>query len=448
MGQVMLVQGDARQIPLKDQSVHCIITSPPFWGLRDYGVAGQLGLEAIHDCLAWARGNPPCSLCFVCNLRTVFLAAWRVLREDGTLWLNLSDTYARNPQKGDNSGWGKHAEWCKDPLPLHNRPLPSGIRAKNLLGMPWRVALALQQDGWVLRSDIIWHSPNKMPESTKDRPTRAYEHIFLFAKQAQYYFDAQAIAEPMTTGNNGSSFTSAYDTATKRGLGLGPRKSDAVGINGRNAQVVNSEAQRRDEICSFSNNPALRPGGTRNARDVWTFPSAGFAGEHYAAFPPELARRCILAGTSEAGCCSACGKAWVRVVERQRLLDGHIPVTGAFSRPDEPFRPPQNGIGHSRYSTQTTEHGWAPACACNAGEPAPNVVFDPFTGSSTTLLVARALGRHAIGCDLSWTYLHKQSRTRLQLDQLDAWEGRNGQHAPDDYADLPLFATEDVSCVQ
>mgnify|MGYP001569621108 CR=1 FL=1 len=432
---ILLLQADARQIPLQDKSIHCCITSPPYWGLRDYGtsvwagtdplcdhsrqtshqegaitttsrptntnherepwigglcgkcgavsVDAQVGKETLHDCLAWARGETPCGQCYVCALRVVFGEVHRVLRNDGVLFLVLSDTYARNPQKGDTSGWEKHANWCTDPLPFHHRPAPPSMPPKNLLGMPWRVALALQADGWILRSEIIWHKPNPLPESMTDRVTRSHEQVFMFAKSPRYYFDAQAIAEAATTGNNSSSFCSTHDLMTKPRLGKGPRKSDAV---------------------------------QRNARDVWTIATEPTPFAHYATFPTALVHRCILAGTSAAGCCPACAAPYVRLIDRQRLLDG-------------------------RYTTQTVEQGWAPGCACDAGDPSPCVVFDPFTGSSATLLVARKLGRHAVGVDLSWKYIHKISRLRLSFTALAEWEGRNGHHHTDEpYDSLPLFA--------
>ena len=464
MKSVLLVQGDARAIPLRDKSVHMVCTSPPFWGLRQYqGVApslwggdptcqhiwstvpvrkrghpgdrstligtqtahlskdagmqgqtctrcggwqGTLGNEALHDCLAWARWEVPCAACFVCHLLQVMREVWRVLRDDGTLWLSLGDSMAGSSMAG-GVGNGtingtQHGNRKKHDIrfnAMHKTHLPS----KNLCMIPARIALALQADGWVLRSDIIWACPNKMPESVQDRPSRSYEHIFLFAKSPHYFFDAVAIAEPATGGFNGSSFTSAYDRATKSGLG---------------------EGERVERM-------------TRNARDVWTFPTSPFAGEHYAAFPPELARRCILAGTSAAGCCPQCQAPWIRQVESHSIalrphsdsLRGHTPSASRAGGQAQ-----RGSMLASHYTTS-----WMPACACDTGKPQPCVVFDPCAGSGTTGLVARALGRQAVLCDLSYPYLHDQARHRLQLDAMAAWEGRNGHHAATDYADLPLF---------
>ena len=452
---ILLLQADARQIPLQDKSIHCCITSPPYWGLRDYGTSvwagtdplcdhsrqtshqegaitttsrptntnherepwkggscgrcgatsedAQLGTESLHDCLAWARQEPPCGQCYVCGMRQVFAEVWRVLRDDGGCFLNLGDSYSSGGRGASVHHKDKMGQATAQALALGRKSPPRGLKPKDLCGIPWRVALALQADGWILRSEIIWHKPNPLPESVTDRVTRSHEQVFMFAKSPRYYFDAHAIAEAATIGNNGSSFVSTHDLMTKPGLGKGARKSDAVRVNGRTAeQITNAESIRRDLPGPFSNNPRLRPTQQRNARDVWTIATEPTPFAHYATFPTALVHRCILAGTSAAGCCPACAAPYVR---------------------------------------QAGEQGWAPGCACDAGDPRPCVVFDPFTGSSTTLVVSRTLGRHAVGVDLSWTYLHKVSRQRLGLTDLAAWEGRNEHHHTDEpYGSLPLFA--------
>jgi DNA modification methylase len=186
----MLVNANALQIPLADQSVHCVVTSPPYWALRDYGTPGQLGLEPLHDCLGWATSDN-CGACYVCHMRAVFAEVWRVLRDDGTLWLNLGDSYnGSGGAGGDYNPGGLKAGQPK--YPGHRG---AGLKVKDLVGIPWRVAFALQADGWYLRSDIIWAKPNPMPESVTDRPTKAHEYLFLFSKSPKYYYDAHAIRE-------------------------------------------------------------------------------------------------------------------------------------------------------------------------------------------------------------------------------------------------------------
>jgi DNA modification methylase len=218
-----VIQGDVREVlkTLDDKSVQCVVTSPPYWGLRDYGVDDQLGLEATPEE-------------FVENMVDVFREVKRVLRNDGTLWLNLGDTFFN----------------------------------KNLLGMPWRVALALQADGWYLRSDIIWNKPNPMPESVADRPTKSHEYIFLLTKSAKYYYDAEAIKE------NGE-----YPAGTKAAKGSAKRYS---------TDLVNS---RPPEYKVYD--------GLRNKRSVWRITTKPYKGAHFATFPEELPETCIKAGTQK-----------------------------------------------------------------------------------------------------------------------------------------------------
>ena len=217
-----LVNGDGLRIPLADRSVHMIATSPPFWGLRDYDVPGQLGLEVVPDCLAWARGESPCGACYVCQMRAVAAELWRVLRDNGTFWLNLGDSYTGsgkggNPDAGKqatNKGsqsigvlYGKAGETARQAAVTNvsrRATAELGMKTKDLCGIPWRVALALQADGWYLRSDIIWAKPNPMPESVTDRPTKSHEYVFLLAKSKQYFYDAEAVRESLADGRNGT----------------------------------------------------------------------------------------------------------------------------------------------------------------------------------------------------------------------------------------------------
>lgn len=254
---VRILQGDCREVlkTLPEASVNCIVTSPPYFGLRDYGVAGQIGLEPSPDK-------------YVDELVNVFTEVRRVLQDDGTLWINLGDSY---------TGYHGNKNASYDDAPsnkpgyFENQRITTvglcGLKPKDLVGIPWRVAFALQMDGWYLRSDIIWHKPNPMPESVTDRPTKSHEYIFLLSKSERYYYNADAIAEPAVSGFNGSSFTSQYDMATKPGLGTGNR--------------VERE--------------------TRNKRSVWTVSTQPFSLAHFATFPPDLIEPCILAGCPTGG---------------------------------------------------------------------------------------------------------------------------------------------------
>lgn len=231
-----------REIP--SGSVQTCITSPPYFGLRDYGVDGQIGLEPTPDA-------------FVAKLVEVFREVRRTLRDDGTLWLNLGDSYA--------SG-GRTTRDVDDKLPSRGmgvRP-KDGAKPKDLIGVPWRVAFALQADGWYLRQDIIWHKPNPMPESVRDRCTKAHEYIFLLSKGPRYYFDHEAIKEPAVKGAAGSSFNKGKTAAHQMGR--------------------SSEKERTED-------------GKRNRRSVWTVTTKPFKGAHFATFPPDLIEPCILAGS-------------------------------------------------------------------------------------------------------------------------------------------------------
>lgn len=254
---------------LPDQSVHTCITSPPYFGLRDYGVDGQIGLEASPRE-------------FIESLVAVFREVHRVLRNDGTLWVNLGDSYASGgrggggrymAERGDDAwqGKGDATGW---------RSAPAGWKHKDLLGLPWQLAIALQDDGWYLRQDVIWHKPNPMPESIKDRCTKAHEYLFLLSKSPRYYFDQDAIREPARA-------QAAPESASRRNSFARETKY-TDGEHGQTAQ----HRTGRDDVDYDE---------TRNKRSVWTVATASFKGAHFATFPPDLIRPCVLAGSPRGG---------------------------------------------------------------------------------------------------------------------------------------------------
>ncbi len=260
---IQILQGDAiKQLEkLDDKSINTCITSPPYWGLRDYGENNQLGLEETPDE-------------FVDNLVKVFREVKRVLRDDGTVWLNLGDSYARTG--GDSSKKGRHWDDRKNnPNTGHNRYAKDiGLKQKDLVGIPWRVALALQQDGWYLRQDIIWHKPNPMPESVKDRCTKAHEYIFLLSKNVKYYFDNEAIKE---------------DAVRAGKIPKGKKYSSELAddkIGGKHTRETLNEKPVAPK---------------RNKRSVWTIATKPFKGAHFATFPMDLIEPCVLAGCPEDG---------------------------------------------------------------------------------------------------------------------------------------------------
>jgi len=264
------VRARLRELPA--ESLQCVVTSPPYWGLRDYGVEGQIGLEPTVD--EW-----------VATLVDVFSEVRRVLKADGTCWINLGDSYVGSGLYG-----GKRPA-VAGTLSFRGavgsgRVTCTGLKSKDLVGQPWRLAFALQTDGWFLRQDIIWHKPNPMPESVSDRCTKAHEYIFLFTKSAQYYFDAQAIEEP-TNGN-----------AHARGHGVNPK---ALGANSRIHRDRDPAHQSPAKVRAKQNRSFSAAVHSlverRNKRSVWTIATEAYSQAHYATFPRDLVRPCILAGS-------------------------------------------------------------------------------------------------------------------------------------------------------
>ena len=365
-----LYQGDALETlkQMEDESIHCCVTSPPYWGLRDYGVDGQLGLEPTPDE-------------YVAKMVEVFREVKRVLKPEGTLWLNLGDTYAAN--RGYQVPQTKDAGTKRDSKEFNHMSMNSGqigLKPKDLIGIPWRVALALQADGWWLRSDIIWAKGNPMPESVTDRPTRAHEYIFLLSKSSKYYYDNEAIKEDAKPESE-KRYKSTFHTGKKEISGQG-RPGNA------------------------SNTPGYKKWtGKRNKRSVWTITTKPFKEAHFAVFPPEIPETCIKAGTSEKGCCPKCGSPWERVVERKRLKRNE------FAPSDPRYRPNAyqgaygdiNGKGDAGY-IETSTIGWQPTCTCGINETVPCTVLDPFAGAGTTLWVAEQLGVNSIGIELNPEY--------------------------------------------
>jgi len=203
-----------RELIAQGVKAQTCVTSPPYWGLRDYGAAGQLGLERLHDCLGWATGDR-CGECHVCNMVEVFRLVRELLADDGTCWVNYGDSYVHGGCGArDSERWPKQAR--NDHTATYAKSF-AGLKPKDQVGMPWRIALALQADGWYLRQDIIWHKPNPMPESVRDRCTKAHEYVFLLSKSERYFFDQAAIAEPAIYGRTptGVGFGHGYDEQEK-----------------------------------------------------------------------------------------------------------------------------------------------------------------------------------------------------------------------------------------
>lgn len=256
-------QGDALEVlkTIPDESVHCCVTSPPYYGLRDYGVGGQIGLEDTPEK-------------YVGKLVQVFREVRRVLRDDGTLWLNLGDSYnGSGGAGGDYSPGG-----LKEGQPKYPGRRIKGLKPKDLIGIPWMIAFALRSDGWYLRSDIIWHKPNCMPESVTDRPTKAHEYIFLLSKSQRYYYDADAIREPVMSE-------------------LTQQKVSFKRNNSKRERAI--PGQKYGTHRPNRNDTPVRD--TRNKRSVWTVATKPFPKAHFATFPLKLIEPCILAGCPAGG---------------------------------------------------------------------------------------------------------------------------------------------------
>jgi DNA modification methylase len=281
-----IICGDAletlKQLP--DECIQTCVTSPPYWGLRDYGVDGQIGLEPSIDE-------------YVANLVGVFEEVRRVLKNNGTLWLNLGDSYSHGGCGGrDPKKWPKQSR--NDHLAIHKKK-NSGLKPKDLCGIPWRVAFALQAAGWYLRSDIIWYKPNPMPESVTDRPTKAHEYLFLLTKSEQYYYDADAIREIRTSDEDANGFRGGAYTLNETFDNSNGGKRKTKG----NYKIPDGWDTGKGSHGSFHRNgrekgklsDKLIKNG-RNKRSVWTIPTFGFPEAHFATFPPALIEPCILAG--------------------------------------------------------------------------------------------------------------------------------------------------------
>ena len=419
---------------LPDKSVHCIVTSPPYYGLRDCGIKGQIGLEESPEK-------------YIRKLVKIFREAKRVLRNDGTMWINIGDSYAHNGaaygNKKSTLTGRRHGEEMGKACRFVKKGI--GLKPKDLIGIPWMLAFALRADGWYLRSDIIWAKKNCMPESVTDRPTRSHEYIFLLSKSPKYFYDHQAIKEPAIYDVDGTG-TASRKARQKEGnksmplglnAGIRPPLVDntkaaaflnAAAFDGKNSDKQRGHSRRHDgfndrwdkmekeEQCT----------GMRNKRDVWSMATAQFPGSHFAVFPEELPSICIKAGTSEHGCCVDCGTPYKRILKPSQRY-GEILGTSYHDHSDNAGKGMmqnrgtnlQNnmrdaGIAGAEYVTA----GWAKTCKCKGlrfKDVVPCVVLDPFSGAGTTFLVARKLGRDAVGLELSPKYI-AMSIKRLQKE--------------------------------
>lgn len=425
-----IVQGHVLDVlgTFPDGCVNCCVTSPPYWGLRDYKLepiiwGGESGCEHIwireaprrkrHAgdikdqeskqatekasspelpftdtcgvCRAWrgSLGLEPTPDLYVKHLVLVFHEVRRVLRSDGPLWLNMGDTYA--------SSWGScRQNKIGNPSRTERQiKMGNGLKEKDLVGMPWRVAFALQADGWYLRSDIIWSKSNPMPESVTDRPTKAHEYVFLLSKSPRYYFDQEVVREPSMSKSPTSVGRPQRNTVETHGLGGGN-------------SGINTAKRRAREQGGFT---------TRNIRSVWTIPTQPFRGAHFATFPERLVEPMIKAGCP-AQVCRKCGKSRERIVDNPKIPNV---LRNRSEDTKMSFHDRQIGGGQVIQSWRDTHPmktvGWSD-CGCGKGWR-PGIALDPFFGSGTVGVVAKKLARHFIGIELSAEY-YRMAEERLR----------------------------------
>lgn len=438
MGVSEVICGNALEVlpTLPAGSFHCCITSPAYWGLRSYGEAAEMVFGGEKDCRhewgeALARthqgggnqGVPPewqrpsraahtggtsgqfCSLCgawrgqfgleptpemYVEHTLEFLRAIRRVLRDDGTVWWNIGDSYARNPGRGVKFQAGPATYLENRQATEGNRgpEVPEGLKEKDLVMIPFRVALAAQADGWWVRSVIIWNKPNPMPESVRDRPTTSHEYVLLLTKSKSYFYDADAIREPQT------------GTAHSKGTKLHPPIEDA-GIGHKDWHKYTPDV--------------IVPGG-RNKRTVWTISTKPYPEAHFATFPPDLIEPMIL--TTPTKCCAECGAGWERVVERG-LTTHNGPTESLYPKGSTAnrlalLRQAARERGGEYVGANRTV-GFQPICSCNQGTVAATIL-DPFAGTGTVGWVARKHGRDYVLIEMVPEYM-KLIEKRLSADQ-------------------------------
>ena len=417
--------GDCREVlkTLPDKHFQTCITSPPYYGLRDYGTASWVGgsencshegdslgnnrnfideggrgsnksILSTGDCVKCGAKRVDSQIGlektpeqFVESLVNVFREIKRVLKDDGTLWLNLGDSYSSG---GRTTTTNQSVRGDKD-YGVTRPPPVEGIKPKDLFGIPWRVAFALQADGWYLRQDIIWHKPNPMPESVQDRCTKAHEYIFLLSKSPHYYFDNVAIKEETITFDNSN------------------RDRDTTKLN---------NTPGRTKMAGLKTNQYE----TRNKRSVWTVPTKPYKEAHFAVFPTDLIEPCVLAGSS-AKICSGCGTAYRREMVTtdvpDRIVREHM--VGVIPKRDKPSRMNSKDM----LSLTKEDNGFVKQCECDTDKTEQDRIIDPFGGSGTTALVADRHNRDATVIELNESYI-EIAKNRLE-------------------GDAPLFAKVEVS---
>jgi len=334
---------------------------------------------------------------YIANLVEVFRECKRILRDDGTLWVNIGDSY--NGSAPNQSGQNGYNDGRENRDKRYSTGGVNGLKPKDLIGIPWMLAFALRADGWYLRQDIIWAKPNPMPESVKDRCTKSHEYIFLLSKSARYYYDNDAVREPLAA-------STLNDIRIDCMSGRPNKKAHELVKNGTHGSGgIGDPTKKRSELINLAG---------RNKRDVWTVTTKPYKGAHYATFNPELIKPCILAGAPET-CCAKCGAPYERIVEKTGTNASNEKGIAEMIAKGVPRTTANLYVTKERGNSITT--GYRPTCNCNAGTSS-GIVFDPFVGSGTTVATAIQLGRKGIGIDLSFKYLQENAKARVESAEL------------------------------
>lgn len=446
-----ILRGDSLTVlrTLPENSVQCVVTSPPYWGLRRYDIpdvvfnpgpgcdhewasmvkkakTGGLGQSldyTVHQtvpeqqqqqctkCSAWRGqlGQEPTPEMFIAHMTDIFREVRRVLRPDGICWLNMGDCYANDGKFGGETG-GKQAYLPDaDRKRVGREKRFTGLKPKDLVGIPWMLAFALRADGWYLRAENIWakgisfcesYAGSVMPESVTDRPTRSHEQVFLLTKSERYFYDHEAVKE-----------RGVYPAGTRAAKGSGTREGNRRGTPKQDGHGRRNEGFNERYFAGDEDGYATYD-GKRNMRTVWAIGVEPFNEAHFATFPPGLVDPCLRAGTSQRGACAACGAPWKRIVEYEPMPE-HIKAQFEAARQrtgDDHGRDDGFTTRRPNYTRKRTGERWERTCSCETAAVVPCVVMDPFAGSGTVGVACELLRLKFIGIDLGY---HDMSERRI-----------------------------------
>lgn len=424
-----IIIGDSYVIlqAMETASVDCVVTSPPYYALRDYGLPktkwpacelrimygfAPIEIPAMECCLG-LESDP---LQFVAHLVLIFEQIKRVLKPWGTCWVNMGDTYAtRAGAQVEQSIRGNDNFINQGQNAGRSRKPPQGLKVKDMMGVPWMMAFALRSAGWWLRSDIIWYKENAMPESVRDRPTKAHEYFFLLTKRKKYFYDADAIREPHLPQSieRAARARSATHKNVNGAPGQSPhtmlRPKSNENLNRPRPNATDHNREKRTPLEALDAGEALHVAGS-NKRTVWNIPTKAFKGAHFATFPDALITPCILAGTSQHGNCAKCGKPYTRIAKYNIIPTSKAAKTFVVDERDHGADENDQGSNRQRdghksgHITEVLTKGWAKPCKCDTDQIVRPLVLDPFIGSGTTAAVAKLLSCDFIGIDLAGHY--------------------------------------------